>query len=451
MAFPSRSPNTGEIAAHVPEPADAEIEAALARLARGTQALTEDMALRRDVLHRCLTALEQAQDALVRLTVEEVGKTQPEAMGELPYAAGFLDTSLRLLETYPFEQDVGDGRRVRSVPRGAGLLIAPYNDPVAGLTRKIGPCLAAGAAALVKPSELGVRCAMTLARHLSEAGLDDFVSVLPLTRPDRIEALIARHEIGLVSFTGSTRVGLKVAASAAANAKAHIGEWGGTNPFVVFADADLDRAVADLVTRKIKAAGQACSAENIVYAEAPIAAELSDRVAAALGAVRHGPATEDVTMGPVRTPQSVARLAAIGAALEASGAKRLCGGIASVADAAPSLAAPTAYLVGAPGVLETEELFGPMLGIAPFEDRTELKTRLARNQQPLVLYLYGGDAAALEAFARGLRYGSIGFNTTGIQSPDAPTGGFGAAGLGREGGPWGLAEFLTTINLKTEG
>lgn len=448
--FHARSPNTGGVIATVPDASEPEIGQALIRLAKGTSALSQDMALRRNVLARCMQALNAAREELIALTIDEVGKTYTEATGEVPYAASFFETSQRLLETFPFQQAAEDGQQVRSVPRGTGLLIAPYNDPIAGLTRKIGPCLAAGASALVKPSELGVLCALALARHLCAAGLDDYIAVLPLTRPERIQKLITERSIGTVSFTGSTGVGLKVAACAAAHAKAHIGEWGGTNPFVVFADADLDQAVSDLVTRKIKAAGQACSAQNIVYAEAPIAAELSERVATRLDAVRFGPASDDVTMGPVRTAQSVARLADAGAQLMENGATLLCGGVTPTKEDAPCLAPPTAYLLKKPGLLETEELFGPMMGIAPFEDRNQLKARLATNSQPLVLYLYGADTDALEDFASGLNYGSIGLNTTGIQSPDAPTGGFGLAGLGREGGPWGLTEFLTTINLKRD-
>ena len=448
--YHSRSPNTGEVTATVPDATDHDVDQALTRLSKGTAELTQDVTLRTDVLTRCQKALDAAREELIALTTAEVGKTAPEATGEIPYAASFFETSQQLLKDYPFEHATEDGRHVRAVPRGTGLLIAPYNDPVAGLTRKIGPCLAAGAAAFVKPSELGVQCALALARHFSAAGLDDYVAILPLTQSDRIKKLIGTHGIGTVSFTGSTRVGLQVAATAAANAKAHVGEWGGTNPFVVFADADLDQAVTDLITRKIKAAGQACSAQNIVYAEAPIAAELSERIAASLGAVRFGPAAEDVTMGPVRTARSVARLAQAGKHLTDSGATLLCGGISPIADDKPCLAAPTAYRVESPGLLETEELFGPMMGIAPFDNRDALKTRLAGNLQPLVLYLYGADLDALENFALGLNYGSIGFNTTGIQSPDAPTGGFGMAGLGREGGHWGLAEFLTTINTKRD-
>lgn len=448
--FRSRSPNTGKVLATVQDATDQDIDLALTRLAKGTAALTQDWPLRTEVLARCQQALHSSRDSLIALNMEEVGKTGSEAIDEIPYASGFFETSQQLLKDYPFEHVSQDGRKVRAVARGTGLLIAPYNDPIAGLTRKIGPCLAAGAAALVKPSELGLQCALALAQHFSAAGLDDYIAILPLTQSDRIKKLIGAQSIGTVSFTGSTRVGLQVAATAAANAKSHVGEWGGTNPFVVFADADLDRAVADLVTRKTKAAGQACSAQNIVYVEAPIATELGERIAASLEAVCFGPATEDVAMGPVRTSHSVQRLAQAGNRLADIGATLLCGGISPIADDEPCLAPPTAYVVENTDLLETEELFGPMMGIAVFDDRDKLKSKLARNLQPLVLYLYGADLDMLEDFSSGLNYGSIGFNTTGIQSHDAPTGGFGRAGLGREGGPWGLAEFLTTINMKRD-
>lgn len=451
MRYSSLSPNSGQVFAHWNEVEDQQVANALTRLSSGTEALTRDMALRRDVLNRALAALESASEELVSLAIDEVGKIRAEAGGELRYAASFLETSLGFLENYPFVREDDYGREMRAVPRGIGLLITPYNDPIAGLTRKIGPCLAAGAAALVKPSALGMQCALTLARHFSSANLDDYIAFLPMAQPDRIKKVIVAPEIGTVSFTGSTQVGLEVATCAAAHAKAHVGEWGGTNPFVVFTDADLDRAVTDLVTRKTKSAGQACSAQNIVYAEAPIATELYERVSDAMGAVSFGASTESVAMGPVRTSISVKRLADTADLLSASGATRLCGGITDLGEGHPFLAPPTVYRVLDAGLFETHEMFGPMLGIAPFQDRAELRARLARNKQPLVLYLYSADLDMAKRYAEGLRYGSIGINTTGIQSPDAPTGGFGLAGLGREGGPWGLAEFLTTINLKEQG
>ncbi|MFN3146970.1 MAG: aldehyde dehydrogenase family protein [Paracoccaceae bacterium] len=171
--LPSISPNTGRPFAVWQEADEVAISARLERLETASKALEADLDLRRDVLGRCIAALEAAREELCSLIVTEVGKTPQEAAAELPYAASFLEAARNMLDHYPFETAISDGRRVREVPRGIGLLIAPYNDPVAGLTRKLGPCLAAGAGAILKPSGLGVQCALAFARALSAEGLDD--------------------------------------------------------------------------------------------------------------------------------------------------------------------------------------------------------------------------------------------------------------------------------------
>lgn len=439
----SINPSTGQVFAHWASASDPELAAALDRLALGTARLTADRELRRSVLDRAMAALENTRADLAYIVLEEVGKTPAEAEGEIPYALSFLDVARELVTTYRFDTELGN-RVISEVPRGIGFLIAPYNDPIAGLTRKIGPCLAAGAAALVKPSELGVHCAQRLGRAFSEAGLDDFIAVLPIAEHERTARLVTAPEIGTVSFTGSTDVGLHLAAQASGAGKGFIGELGGTNPFVLLADADLERAIPDLVTRKIKAAGQACSAQNIVYADAVIMGEVSERLAAALAAVTYGPATTGVQMGPVRTAAATARLAAAAARMEADGATPLHGEVPALAPGSPCVVPPTAYKVLDPGHLAETELFGPLMGLCAFNSLDALRDRLVANRQPLVLYVYGDEQ--VDTVTTGLRYGSIGINTTAIQGADIPTGGFGQAGIGREGGRWGLAEFLTTIN-----
>jgi succinate-semialdehyde dehydrogenase/glutarate-semialdehyde dehydrogenase len=447
----SISPNTGRPFAVWGEMDEAELSARLDRLDRATEALQDDLVLRRDVLSRCLAALHAANEELQALTVTEVGKTPGEAAAELPYAASFLEAARGLVDDYAFTTATGDGRWVREVPRGLGLLIAPYNDPVAGLTRKLAPCLAAGAGAILKPSGLGVQCALALARALSAEGLDDVVLVLPTARHDLIGRLIAEDRIGTVSFTGSTHVGLRLAVQAAEHAKGFVGELGGTNPFVVLADADVDKAVADLVSRKLRAAGQACSAQNIVHVERRLFDEVVTRVAEAFAAVAHGPSDmSGVTMGPVRTAGAVDTLARAAGRLEAENGQLVAGGITQGSAGSAFLAAPTLFRVREAGLLAQEEIFGPLLGIAPFDNLEVLRKTLSRNRQPLALYVYGRDDARIEHLVSGLRYGSIGVNTTAIQGAHVPTGGFLHAGIGREGGRWGLSEFLTTINHRNE-
>jgi succinate-semialdehyde dehydrogenase/glutarate-semialdehyde dehydrogenase len=206
------------------------------------------------------------------------------------------------------------------------------------------------------------------------------------------------------------------------------------------------------VTRKLKAAGQACSAPNLVLAEGAVASEVADRIDAALRDACAGPSEDsESALGPVRSADAVDRLSRQAAALEAAGARRLGHGIAPPRPDMPFLAQPTAHLVAAPGAFLEQEMFGPLMGVVPVADREALAAILGANRHPLVLYVYGADAEGIAELTSGLRYGSIGINTTAIQSPDAPTGGFAEAGIGREGGPWGLREFLTTINLRKEG
>jgi len=446
----SLSPNTGLPISQWSEPEPIAVEAALDRLTATASGPLVDMAARRDRLGRVSAALAAGREELIALIVAEVGKTPDEATAEIDYAESFLATSRRLLDDYPFEIALDAGRLVQEVPPGLGLLIAPFNDPVAGLMRKIGPCLAAGTGALVKPSELAVLTAQLLARHMSAAGLDDAVAVLPLAARDRIAALIADDRVGTISFTGSTAAGRAVAVEAARHGTGYVGELGGTNPFVILADADLERAVADLVTRKVKAAGQACSAPNIVFVERPILPDLRERLAAALAAVAIGSSdAPGVRMGPVRHPAARARLEQTAAGLEAAGAIRL-GAPPVAAGSTACLIAPAALEVATPAPFLEREMFGPLMGVCAFDDRTALRAVLAANRQPLVLYVYGRDREGVAALTRGLRYGSIGINTTGIQSPEAPTGGFREAGIGREGGPWGLSAFLTTVNRRTD-
>ena len=451
LEFESISPNTGRRFATWRE---LPPEAAAERIARigAADASLADLPARQDALIQVSDALTAARAELVDLTVAEVGKTPAEAEAEIDYAESFLRTARELLDSYPFVVAPKAGRKVREVPRGAGLLIAPFNDPVAGLTRKVGPCLAAGAGALVKPSELGMQVALAFARSLSAQGLDDLIAILPIADRRRIADLAAEPAVGTVSFTGSTVAGRAVAVEAARHGKGYIGELGGTNPFVILADADLDVAVRDLVARKLKAAGQACSAPNLLVVARSVADEVADRLASAFGAARAGPSDVDgIDVGPVRSAIAVERLAQHGAALEAKGARRLGRGIATAGPDTPFLAHPTAYMIDSPGPFYEAEMFGPLMGVLAVEGPDELAAVLSANLHPLVLYVYGADLVAIQTLTSGLRYGSIGINTTGIQGPEAPTGGFQGAGLGREGGPWGLREFLTTMNIRTDG
>lgn len=451
MKLESVSPNTGSVFAHWTGVPEAEAHAATSALAASARQLATDRTARVDALTRAIDAVRTAGTALASMTVQEVGKTPAEAAGEVDYAISFLETARTLVETYSFDVPIGDGRSLHQMPLGLSLLIAPYNDPIAGLTRKIGPSLAAGAGAVVKPSELGVQTAAILADAFDAAGLGDVVRVLPLADRGAVLGLIEHPEIGVVSFTGSTAAGRQIARAAGAALTPVVCELGGTNPFVVLADADLDAAVADLTVRKAKAAGQACSAQNVVYVERPVFEEVRDRIAAAFAALQTGASNAPgVTMGPVRTAEVAARASALGQRVAAEGGQCVAGGVPAAFEG-PFAVPLTAFEAPMGSVLETEEVFAPMCAVTCFDDRDALQSRLAANRQPLVLYVYGADEAAITSLIAPLRYGSIGVNTTAIQGPDVPTGGFRDAGYGREGGLWGVEAFLAPINRRWLG
>ena len=445
---PVLSPNTGGVIGHwqpTPEPelaaALAAVDAALDRLAATAE--------RRRLLAAAEAALLNRREQLAGWVVREVGKKPAEAAAEVAYAAGFFAAAREALESAVLETRPGSGRRIREVPYGAALLIAPFNDPLAGLARKIAPALAAGAPALVKPSRLAILTAKSLLQVLAEAGLADFVRLVAPAQNDTVAALMADHRIGVVSFTGSTEVGRDIAVRAAGLGTRAILELGGNCPFVVLADADPERALADLLDRKLRSAGQACSAVNRVFVAgnlyADFRAALLDRVAR----LRTGPSDRPgIDLGPVRTRAAAARLLDLVDAATGAGERLLTGRPAlPAADAACTLPLSVVESDGA-GVFDRRESFGPALGLRRFDSLDRLLAELAGERQALAAYFHTGDAAALLPRLERLRFGSIGINTVAVQDPAVPTGGFRSAGLGREGGIWGVREFLAPVNLR---
>jgi succinate-semialdehyde dehydrogenase / glutarate-semialdehyde dehydrogenase len=209
-------------------------------------------------------------------------------------------------------------------------------------------------------------------------------------------------------------------------------ELGGNNPFLVLDGADLDRAAADAVARKTRAAGQACSAQNRIYVVAPLFRAFRERVLDRLSAVTFGASDAGVTMGPVRSRADVDRLTGLAAGGQVLGRAVAPG---------PFAFAPVVLDDDTP--LRHSEAFGPVVSLMPVPDRAAALALAAAEEQALVCYLYGD---VHPADLSGLRFGSLGINSTRIQGAEVPTGGFGTAGLGREGGVWGLQEFQTTIN-----
>jgi succinate-semialdehyde dehydrogenase/glutarate-semialdehyde dehydrogenase len=420
------SANTGAAIGHWTPDSPARIAAVLDQLTSAMVVLSLPEA-RAVVLTALIAALDHSKDRLAEVIVAEVGKTPIEAADEVDYARGFVEHALKQV---PLAAPQTGERRLRIVPAGPVLAITPYNDPLAGILRKVVPAIAAGCPVVVKPSALGQLTAQVLFEELGKAGLSGAVTLLNHTDRDVLGRLVADPVFRVLSFTGSTKTGIALASRA--GLKRLVLELGGNNPFLVLDGADLDRAAADTVARKIRAAGQACSAQNRIYVVAPLFDAFRERFMDRLSAVTFGTSDADVAMGPVRSRADLERLT----------------GLAARGKALGRAVAPGPF-VFAPVVLDDDtqlrhsEAFGPVVSLMPVANKAAALALAAAETQALVCYLYGDISPADLA---GLRFGSVGINTTRIQGAEVPTGGFGTAGLGREGGLWGLQEFQTTIN-----
>jgi len=434
------SPNSGlPVGVWSPTP-EAEIASRLASLPRGL-AILADAKERSQKLENLAAVIAAERDELTSLIVAEVGKTPTEAADEVDYAISFITFAAKAADTLESLSERRGERVIKAVPAGPALLITSFNDPLAGITRKIAPALACGCPAIVKPSSLSHLTALKLFACVDKAGLGDVLSLANHTDLSVLDRLVRDPAFRVMSFTGSTSTGTKLAAAAAGSLKRLVLELGGNNPFLVIEGADVQRAAADALARKLRAAGQACSAQNRIYVVESLHAAFREALFAGLTQVTYGASDSGVTMGPVRTIQAVESLRALAAESARAGAVYSFGtpGAVAAACAFP----PT--VVENDTVLRSHEAFGPLMSVTSVPDRATAFTIAAGETQALACYVYGEPRPEEIAM---LRFGSIGVNITRIQGPDVPTGGFGTAGIGREGGRWGLEEFITTVNQR---
>lgn len=405
---------------------------------------------RGEILRRAYEVIMDRLDDLALLMTLEMGKPLAESRGEITYAAEFFrwfaEEAVRIDGGYATAPNGASRFLVMNQPVGVCLLITPWNFPLAMGTRKIGPAIAAGCAMVIKPAQQTPLSMHALAAILAEVGLPDGVLNVVTTSDagGLMEPLIRDGRARKLSFTGSTGVGRKLLEQASEKVLRTSMELGGNAPFLVFDDADLDKAVDGAMLAKMRNMGEACTAANRFLVHRSVAQDFASRLAERMGALSVGRGTEDgVQVGPLVDAKGRDKVVALVEDALARGATVQVG--AKVADG-PGWFYPPTVLTDVPlqARLSHEEIFGPVAAITVFDDEDAAVAAANDTEFGLVSYLFTENLDRALRVTERLEAGMVGLNTGLVSNPAAPFGGIKASGLGREGGSVGIAEFLET-------
>ena len=453
--------NGRTLAVNDPSTGETLVDIADASVADGVRALDAAVAVqeewaatapreRGEILRRAFELVRERADEFALLMTLEMGKPLAEARGEVAYGNEFLrwfsEEAVRIHGRFG-QNPEGTGTIVTSkAPVGPSFLITPWNFPLAMATRKIAPAIAAGCVSVVKPAALTPLTTLYFAQTLVDAGLPKgVVNVVTTSESRALSAeIIADPRLRKLSFTGSTPVGRQLMKQAADGILRTSMELGGNAPFVVFEDADLDKAVDGALLAKFRNIGQACTAANRFLVHSSVADEFARRVTERVAAMRMGRGTEDgVQIGPLVDDNAVEGSHELVSDATSKGATIRVGG--SIPEGAGSYYPATVLTDVTPDArLLKEEIFGPVLAIVPFDSEEEA-VRLANDTEyGLVSYVYTQDLARGMRMIEKLQTGMMGLNAGVISNAAAPFGGVKQSGIGREGSFEGIEEYLTT-------
>ncbi|HEY3701615.1 MAG TPA: NAD-dependent succinate-semialdehyde dehydrogenase [Acidimicrobiales bacterium] len=450
-SFPVEDPATGEVICQVSDATEGDAVAALDAAAEAQAAWAEHPPRERgEILRRAWQVLMDRREELALLMTLEMGKPLAESRTEISYGAEFLrwfsEEAVRIDGRWSRDPS-GSGRLLTmKQPVGPCLLITPWNFPLAMGTRKIGPAIAAGCTMVLKPARLTPLSMLALTRILDEVGLPSGVlNVLPSTSASRTAgAVMADPRLRKVSFTGSTPVGRTLMEQAAQNLLRMSMELGGNAPFVVFEDADLDRALEGAVIAKMRNIGESCVAANRFHVAEAIADEFAAGLAARMGSLRMGRGTDEgVDVGPLIDEDQRSKVTELVDDAVGRGAKVLVGG--GRGDGAGYFFEPTVLgAVPDEARILSEEVFGPVAPVTAFRTEDEALARANSSEYGLVAYVFTRDLERALRVVEGLDVGMVGLNRGMVSNPAAPFGGVKHSGFGREGGREGIEEYLST-------
>ncbi|MFI5889904.1 NAD-dependent succinate-semialdehyde dehydrogenase [Actinoplanes sp. NPDC051513] len=446
--FDVLDPATGTVIASVADgtPSDALAAVTAASDAAAAWASTPPR-VRAEHLRRAFDLMTSRASSLAHLISLENGKALADAQGEVAYAAEFFrwyaEEAVRALGSVAVAPSGANRILVVRQPVGVCVLVTPWNFPAAMATRKIAPALAAGCTVILKPASDTPLTALAMAALLADAGIPPgVVNVLPSRSSGQVvDAMLHDPRVRKVSFTGSTEVGRLLLAAAADNVVNTSMELGGNAPFLVFADADLPAAVDGAMIAKMRNGGEACTAANRFYVEAPVAAEFSRLLSDRMRSLAMGPGTDPATqLGPLVNEDAVAKVDTLVRAALAAGAVAVTGG--SRPSGPGCYYPPTVLTNVAPDApILREEIFGPVAPIVTFTAEQEAVLLANDTEYGLVAYVYTRDLSRGLRVSEALEAGMVGLNRGLVSDPAAPFGGVKQSGIGREGGHEGLLDY----------
>jgi succinate-semialdehyde dehydrogenase/glutarate-semialdehyde dehydrogenase len=442
------NPATGEIVGTVPRLGAADTRHAIEAANRALPGWRARTAKERAAIMRRWFDLMMANQAdLARLMTTEQGKPVAESKGEVAYAASFLEwfgeEAKRVYgDTIPGHQP---DKRIVVIKQPIGVVacITPWNFPLAMITRKAGPAIAAGCTVVLKPASQTPFSALALAELAERAGVPAGVfNVITGSAAEIGGELTANPIVRKLSFTGSTEIGKLLMAQCAGTVKKVSLELGGNAPFIVFDDADLDAAVDGAIMSKYRNTGQTCVCANRLLVHAAVYDTFADKLAAAVKRLVPAGGFEDgATQGPLIDDRAVEKVESHIADATAKGAHVLVGGSRHARGG--RFFQPTILTGVTPAMaVAREETFGPVAPLFRFGSESEAIALANDTEFGLAAYFYGRDIGRIWRVAEALEYGIVGINTGIISTEVAPFGGVKESGLGREGSKYGLEEFL---------
>ncbi|MGB0670063.1 MAG: NAD-dependent succinate-semialdehyde dehydrogenase [Rhodospirillales bacterium] len=445
--FPVTNPADGSLLGYVPDMGAAETRAAITAADAAFKPWAARTAKdRANVLRTWFQLILDNTEDLATLMTAEQGKPLAEARGEVAYGASFVEWFAEEGKRIYGETVPGHGPDKRIVvlrqPIGVVAAITPWNFPLAMITRKVAPALAAGCPVVIKPAEDTPLSALALAELADRAGFP--AGVLNVVTGDAKAIggeLTSNSTVRKLSFTGSTEVGKLLMRQCSDTVKKVSLELGGNAPFIVFDDADLDAAVTGAMASKYRNAGQTCVCANRILVQDSVYDDFTARMAQAASALTAGPGLDgDFTQGPLINEDGLKKVERLVADAKAKGARVVIGGKRH--ERGGTFYEPTLLADVTPDMaMADEEIFGPVAALYRFETEDEA-IRIA-NDTPygLAAYFYARDMGRVWRVSEGLDYGIVGINEGIISTEVAPFGGVKESGIGREGSRHGIEDY----------